>query len=126
MGIPDSTRYIHTNNRSGFTQASGLNDQVFKGHIIRIRIRIRFGYFTVDYNISPIFQIMDTRNIKNIVFRQDDILRSTIHDGFNVNRNNFSSKVLTLTIKDSTVQESITRQALGFVHQFADGIQFTV
>ena len=78
------------------------------------------------YNISPIFQIMDTGNIKNVVFRQDDILRSTIHNGFNVNRDNFSSKILTLTIKDSTVQESITRQALGFVHQFTDGIQFTV
>ena len=126
MGIPDSTRYIHTNNRSGFTQASGLNDQVFKGHIIRIRIRIRFGYFTVDYNISPIFQIMDTRNIKDVVFHQDDVLGSTVHDGFDVYRNNFGSQILTLTVENGTVQESITGQALGFVHQFTDGIQFTV
>ena len=53
-------------------------------------------------------------------------MRSTVHDGFDVYRNNFGSQVFTLTIENSTIQESITSQALGFVYQFTDCIQFSI
>jgi len=125
-GILDPARYIHTDYRSGFTQASGLNDQIFKSHIIRIRIGIRFSYFAVNHDITSIFQVMDARNIKNVVFHQDDVWGSTIHNGFNIYRDNFSSQVFTLTVENGTIQESITGQALSFVYQFTDCIQFSI
>ena len=79
----------------------------------------------MDYDVASVFQVMNTRNIKDIVFHQDDVLGSTVHDSFNVYWNNFGSQVLTLAVENGTVQESITGQALGFINQFTDRIQFT-
>ena len=80
----------------------------------------------MDYDVAPVFQVMNTRNIKDIVFHQDDVLGSTVHDSFNVYRNNFGSQVLTLAVENGTVQEGITGQTLGFVYQFTDCIQFSI
>ena len=69
---------------------------------------------------------MNTRNIKDVVFHQDDVWGSTVHNGFYVYWNNFGSQVLTLAVENSTVQEGITGQTLGFVYQFTDSIQFSI
>ena len=80
----------------------------------------------MDYDVASVFQVMNTRNIKDVVFHQDDVLGSTVHDGFDVYWNNFGSQVLTLAVENGTVQEGITGQALGFVYQFTDSIQFSI
>ena len=80
----------------------------------------------MDYDVASVFQVMNTRNIKDIVFHQDDVLGSTVHDSFNVYWNNFGSQVLTLAVENGTVQEGITGQALSFVYQFTDCIQFSI
>ena len=80
----------------------------------------------MDYDVAPVFQVMNTRNIKDVIFHQYDVLGSTVHDSFNVYWNNFGSQVLTLTVENGTVQEGITGQALGFVYQFTNSIQFSI
>ena len=55
-----------------------------------------------------------------------DVYKRQVHDSFNVYWNNFGSQVLTLAVENGTVQEGITGQALGFVYQFTDSIQFSI
>ena len=77
----------------------------------------------MDDHITPVLQVMNTGNIKNVILHQGEIGGSTLHDRLDIQRDYFGSQVLTLTVKDGTVQERITGKALGFVDQFADGIQ---
>ena len=81
--------------------------------------------FTVNCDIATIFQIVNARNVKDVILHQGEVRGSTVHDRLDVYLNNFTGQVLTLAIKDGTIQESVTGQALGFMDKFADRIQFT-
>ena len=80
---------------------------------------------TVNCDIATIFQVMDTWNVEDVILHQGEVRGSTVHDRLDVYLNNFTGQVLTLAIKDGTIQESVTGQALGFMDKFADRIQFT-
>ena len=79
----------------------------------------------MNCDIATIFQIVNARNVKDIILHQGEVRGSTVHDRLDVYLNNFTGQVLTLAIKDGTIQESVTGQALGFMDKFADRIQFT-
>ena len=81
--------------------------------------------FTVNCDITPVFQVMDTWNVEDVILHQGEVRGSTVHDRLDVYLNNFTGQVFTLAIEDSTIQESVTGQALGFMDKFADRIQFT-
>ena len=81
--------------------------------------------FTVNCDIATIFQIVNARNVKDVILHQGKVRGSTVHDRPDVYLNNFTGQILTLAIKDGTIQESVTGQALGFINQFTDRIQFT-
>ena len=81
--------------------------------------------FTVNCDIATIFQIVNARNVKDVILHQGEVRGSTVHDRLDVYLNNFTGQVLTLAIKDGTIQESVTGQTLGFIDKFADRVQFT-
>ena len=75
--------------------------------------------FTVNCDIATIFQIVNARNVKDVILHQGKVRGSTVHDRLDVYLNNFTGQILTLAIKDGTIQESVTGQALGFMNKFA-------
>ena len=81
--------------------------------------------FTVNCDIATIFQIVNARNVKDVVLHQGKVRGSTVHDRLDVYLNNFTGQILTLAIKDGTIQESVTGQTLSFIDKFADRVQFT-
>ena len=68
---------------------------------------------------------MNARNVKDVILHQGKVRGSTVHDRLDVYLNNFTGQILTLAIKDGTIQESVTGQTLSFMDKFADRIQFT-
>ena len=71
--------------------------------------------FTVNCNIATIFQIVDARDVEDVILHQGEIRGSTVHDRPDVYLNNFTGQILTLAIKDGTIQESVTGQALSLI-----------
>ena len=83
------------------------------------------GDLTMNCDIATIFQIVNARNVKDVILHQGEVRGSTVHDRLDVYLNNFTGQILTLAIKDGTIQESVTGQTLSFMDKFADRIQFT-
>ena len=83
------------------------------------------GDFTVNCDITPVFQVMDTWNVEDVILHQGEVRGSTVHNRPDVYLNNFTGQVFTLAIKDGTIQESVTGQPLSLIDKFADRIQFT-
>ena len=79
----------------------------------------------MNCDIATIFQIVNARNVKDVILHQGEVRGSTVHDRLDVYLNNFTGQILTLAIKDGTIQESVTGQTLSFMDKFADRIQFT-
>ena len=79
----------------------------------------------MNCDIATVFQIVNARDVKDVILHQGKVRGSAVHDRSDVYLNNFASQVFTLPIEDGTIQESVTGQALGFINQFTDRIQFT-
>ena len=93
--------------------------------MVGIRIAARLVHLTADGHLTHVLQVVDARDIQNVILLQGHVGRRTVQDSLNVNRQHLLRQVFPFTIQHRTPRKSFAQQPVGLLHQLAYRVQRT-
>ena len=81
------------------------------------------SYFAEYLYVAQVFQVVDAGDVEYVVFLQRDVGLAAVYDGADVYLLHFAGLVLTLAVQYGTAGKGVCHQSVGFLYQFAYGVQ---
>ena len=93
--------------------------------MVGVRIAARLVHLTADGHLPHVLQVVDARDIQNVILLQGNVGRRTVQNTLNVNWQYLFRQILPFAIQHRTSCKGIPQQTVGLLHQLAYRVQRT-